>query len=154
MEWENRRQPLLSNVLVNQHVPMATIELNSEEWCFICGPWRGALSGAKFRVSQSVKRWLGGLCEMATSLGVSQLKQWVQLWGYLPDGNDVSTEDEESPSVGSVTRQRLVEIVSDWEHKCVCNSELWNVVTSCVYKWSIDRVTNPNPVYTHSIKSW
>jgi hypothetical protein len=33
--------------------------------------------------------------------------------GYLPDGRDVSTEDEESLSVGSVTRQRLVETVTD-----------------------------------------
>jgi hypothetical protein len=24
------------------------------------------------------------------------------------------------------------------------------VVTSCVYKWSINRVTNPNPIYSHS----
>jgi hypothetical protein len=33
--------------------------------------------------------------------------------GYLPAGKDVSTEDEESPLVGSITWQRLVETVTD-----------------------------------------
>jgi hypothetical protein len=33
--------------------------------------------------------------------------------GYSPDGEDVSTEEEKSPSVGFVTRQRLVETVTD-----------------------------------------
>jgi hypothetical protein len=34
---------------------------------------------------------------------------------YSPDSNDVSMkeEEEESPSVGSVTRQRLLETVTD-----------------------------------------
>jgi hypothetical protein len=30
----------------------------------------------------------------------------------------------------------------------VCDSDLWSVVTR--YKWSINRITNPNPVYSHS----
>jgi hypothetical protein len=33
--------------------------------------------------------------------------------GHSPDGEDVSTEDLECPSLGSVTRQRLVETVTD-----------------------------------------
>jgi hypothetical protein len=33
--------------------------------------------------------------------------------GYLPAGKDVSTEDEESPSVGTVIRQRLLDIVTE-----------------------------------------
>jgi hypothetical protein len=32
---------------------------------------------------------------------------------YSPDCNDVSTEDEESPSAGSVTWQRLLETGTD-----------------------------------------
>jgi hypothetical protein len=32
--------------------------------------------------------------------------------GYSPAGKDVSMEDEEYPSVGSVTRQRLLETVT------------------------------------------
>jgi hypothetical protein len=37
---------------------------------------------------------------------------WLYNWvtGYSPDSNDVSTEEEESPSVGSVTRQRLLRL--------------------------------------------
>jgi hypothetical protein len=46
--------------------------------------------------------------------------------GYLPTGKDAGTEYKESPSVGSVTSQRLVETVTDWENYCVCNSELYS----------------------------
>jgi hypothetical protein len=33
--------------------------------------------------------------------------------GYLPAGTDMSTIDEESQSVGSVIRQRLLETITD-----------------------------------------
>jgi hypothetical protein len=40
--------------------------------------------------------------------------RWPPAWELVsPDGKDVSMEDEESPSVGSVSRQRLVESVAD-----------------------------------------
>jgi hypothetical protein len=39
--------------------------------------------------------------------------------GYLPGDKDVSTEDEESLLVGSVTKQRQWESVTDRGHWCV-----------------------------------
>jgi hypothetical protein len=48
---------------------------------------------------------------MAASLRVSWSNESV--FGYFPAGKDLSTEDEESPSVRSVTRQRLMESVTD-----------------------------------------
>jgi hypothetical protein len=35
--------------------------------------------------------------------------------GYLPDSNDVSTEAEESPLLGSVTKQRLMKTLQAGE---------------------------------------
>jgi hypothetical protein len=50
-----------------------------------------------------------------------ELASWSKESGvrYLPAGKDVSTEDEESPLVGSVTRLRLVETVRDRTLVCV-----------------------------------
>jgi hypothetical protein len=42
------------------------------------------------------------------------------LMEYIPAGKDVRTEDEGTPSLGSVIRQRLMEIVTDREYWCVC----------------------------------
>jgi hypothetical protein len=62
--------------------------------------------------SQSLKRRLGGWCEMATSLGVSveAISSVVRRW---PAGNGVSVEVEESPLLESVTKKRLVDSVTD-----------------------------------------
>jgi hypothetical protein len=35
---------------------------------------------------------------------------------YSPDSNDVNTEDEKPPLIGSITRQQLLETVTDVEH--------------------------------------
>jgi hypothetical protein len=59
---------------------------------------------------------------------------------YYPAGNNMSTVAEEYPLLKTVTRKRLVETVTHWE--CV--------VTSWVYEWPINLITNPNPVCSHS----
>jgi hypothetical protein len=48
---------------------------------------------------------------MAATLALSYSNDSVV--GYLLAGKKVSTEDEEPPSIESVTRQRLVESVTD-----------------------------------------
>jgi hypothetical protein len=58
-----------------------------EEQCFLCFPFRGVKTGQ--------------------SLELSSVEE------YSPEGEDVGTEDKKSPLVGSITRQRLVEAVTD-----------------------------------------
>jgi hypothetical protein len=60
-----------------------------------------------------VKRRVGGWCETAASLGVSQLEQEFRVVEYQPAGNEVSTEADESPLLEVVTRKRLVATVTD-----------------------------------------
>jgi hypothetical protein len=51
-------------------------------------------------------------------------------------------EAEESPLLEAVVRKCLVKTVEAGEYLIVH--------ASCVYKCSINRVTNPNPVYSHT----
>jgi hypothetical protein len=44
-----------------------------------------------------------------------------------------------------------VETVIDWGHQSVCQWSVKCSHESWMYKWSINRVTNANPVYSHSI---
>jgi hypothetical protein len=67
--------------------------------------------------SRAVKRRLGGWCEMAASMGGSQLKHRVlqecSVGREPPFREDVSAEAEESPLLEGVTRKQLVETVTD-----------------------------------------
>jgi hypothetical protein len=53
---------------------------------------------------------------------------------WPPDCEDVSPEAEERPLLEAVTKQRSED--RDWEYWSLCDSELWSVVTSCVFKVS------------------
>jgi hypothetical protein len=64
---------------------------------------------------------------------------------WPPACEDVRPEAEERPPLEAATKQR------DWGHYSVCDSDLWSVVTSCVSKCPVNRITNPNPVYSYSI---
>jgi hypothetical protein len=62
-----------------KHISAATLKTTTvEDLCFLRGPRQGVINGAKFRAelakSLSLKRRLGGWCEIATSLGVCRLK--------------------------------------------------------------------------------
>jgi hypothetical protein len=46
---------------------------------------------------------------------------------YSAAAKDVSSEDEETPSLGSVIRQRLLEFVTDREYWCVCVTQNYKV---------------------------
>jgi hypothetical protein len=48
------------------------LNYNNEERRFLRGPYQWAINETNFEFSQSVKPRLGGWCEMAASLGVSQ----------------------------------------------------------------------------------
>jgi hypothetical protein len=71
-----KQEPLLSNAFANKHFPTETMNYKNEELfparsvsrCYKRGKLRSA-------VCHSVKRRLGCWCEMAASLGFSQLKQ-------------------------------------------------------------------------------
>jgi hypothetical protein len=63
-------------------------------------------------VSQS-KQWrLGGWCEIASCLEVSQLEQEFRVMEYQPAGNRVSAEAEESPLIEATTRNQLMETIT------------------------------------------
>jgi hypothetical protein len=53
------------------------------------------------------------LLDGAKMLYVEQSLAFHSDGGYSPDSKDMSMEDEVSPSVGSITGQRLVETVTD-----------------------------------------
>jgi hypothetical protein len=55
---------------------------------------------------ESVKRKLGGWCEMAAILGVIRSNELNR--GVLARGNNMSAEAEESQLLKSVTKKRLV----------------------------------------------
>jgi hypothetical protein len=75
---------------------------------------------------------------------------------YSPDSNDVSTEAEESPLLRAVTKQRLVKTLqagedvacSDLQSVEISDCVIVFVVTAC--KWSINPISNPNPIYSHT----
>jgi hypothetical protein len=67
---------------------------------------------------------------------------------WPPACEDVSPTAEERPLLEDVTKQRSED--HDWEHRSLCDSDLWSVITSCVWKCQIDPITNPNPVYSQS----
>jgi hypothetical protein len=68
-------------------------------------------------------------------------------------------EAKESPLLGAVARERPVK-TAGWKRLsgCCVISKLWRlamalyllVLTSGMYKWSINLFTNPNPVYSHT----
>jgi hypothetical protein len=69
-------------------------------------------------------RTVGAWCEMAASLG------------------NMSPETEERPPLKSVTEQR------HWKQS-LYYSNLWSVVTRCIYKNPVNLVTISNPAYIH-----
>jgi hypothetical protein len=56
-------------------------------------------------------------------------------------------EAEESPLLEPVARERLVKI---WQARRCLAALYLRVVPIGVYKWSLNRVTNPNPVYSNT----
>jgi hypothetical protein len=60
-----------------------------------------------------------------------------------------SQEAEERPILEDFTKQRIED--RDWEHYSLCDSDLLSVVTSCVFKRPMNTITNPNPVYSHTL---
>jgi hypothetical protein len=103
---------------------------------FLCGPCRGYITRCyDYESLETAVRRVGGWCEMAASLGVSQLEQWVSRYQ--------ATTGEDTADWGDFVRAAV---------KCrVCELALalyLFLVTFC--KSSINTITNPNPVYNHS----
>jgi hypothetical protein len=106
------------------------LNYNHEEWCFLSGPCLDVVTRTVWTNSAIV--------------------------GYLLDSNDMSTGAEESPLVSSVTWKWLVK--ADWEGSvcAVVICKVWKlvivlqlyVVTVC--RWSVNTVTNPDPICSHS----
>jgi hypothetical protein len=128
--WLSKQRPLLGNSR-NIHTR------NMEELYFRCGPCQDIITeryGAKLVVSQFC---MGG-CEDRT---------WVH-------------EPEESSLLEAVDREWLVKTQQAGKDLAgaLVNCELWRlavalqllVLTSCVYKWSVNPFTNPNPAYSHT----
>jgi hypothetical protein len=67
---------------------------------------------------------------------------------HSPASKDVNTEAEESRALEAVTSQRLVKT-----HQTMCCSELLSVWIA-ICKLSINVITNPNPVCSHTSYTW
>jgi hypothetical protein len=110
------------------------LNYSSEKRCFLSGPWWDVITRKAWNNSSAV--------------------------GYSPDSNHVNTEAEEYQWLRSITGKRLV--IVDWEGLVsavmICTSKMWRlamalyvlVVTSWVYKWSINPISNSNAVYIHT----
>jgi hypothetical protein len=70
----------------------------------------------------------------------------------------MSTEAETSALLGAVTKQRLGKTIKDWGLACavlickVCRSAIALQLLVVRKLWSINLVTNPNPVYSHTYR--
>jgi hypothetical protein len=69
---------------------------------------------------------------------------------WLPACEDVSPVAEERPLLEAATKQRLVKTVTENTSLCVIVICEVCVVTSCVLKYQMNPITNPNPVYSHT----
>jgi hypothetical protein len=72
-------------------------------------------SGAE---SPSVKRRLGGWCEITGSLGIKSVEAMSQVVDYYLAGNGMSTNTDESLLLKALASERIVKSVT------VCNGEL------------------------------
>jgi hypothetical protein len=62
-----------------------------------------------------------------------------------PSYEDVIPGAEKRHLLEADTKQR------DWEYRSVCDGDFYRVVTNCVYNSLIKPITNPKPVYSHSV---
>jgi hypothetical protein len=112
---------------------------------FLCGLWRDVISKGQSQLLGSSVR---DTVKKRVSCQRAQLK--VQLWRYVWYLECVIEWDCYSSCVKihceemanrDCNRLRTLVCVCPWSAKCRHKS--W------VYKWSINRVTNPNPIYSH-----
>jgi hypothetical protein len=158
--------PIIIGVLLETVLSIRSVQSGYKEEL----SWESAV---EFRNSKWIVTW-----EPGSAWKSEKTALWVQVWSV----NQRTTRDhrswrisivemryyktscentpEEQPLLGTATKQRLVKVI--WE---VFNVEwflVWKsarvlqlpVVPSRVYKWSINPLSNPYPVYSHTPKSW
>jgi hypothetical protein len=97
-------------------------------------------------------------CEMSASLGVSWSNEWVVR--QSPASKDINTEAEEVMALEAITRWQPVKI-QQAEKTLVCAVMNWKVcelatvqqlfaVSSCVYKCSVNPISDPNTIQGHT----
>jgi hypothetical protein len=133
--------------------PLSNNYTATEEHCFLRGPCRDVISRTGVSgVSELVGEWVRELLRFSRcELLLWEAGSWVQ-------GQSGNPEERECPPLEAATKQRLVKTVTDWE-ELVCpivicevcrtvRAKSLLVVTIC--KSSINPITNPNPVYSHT----
>jgi hypothetical protein len=129
--WSQQRQSLQSNCFANKHVSTATIAYSSN-WkrCFLRCMCRDVTNRTVSWVSWLISDWVSELENCWGSGVVSFCCEKLVAEAREQFGNP---KEAEHRPLEAATKQRLTKTWL-WTHVCVCvcNTELWSVVTCCI----------------------
>jgi hypothetical protein len=139
----------------------ATVDLLLEMGCFLCGPRRDVISRTvwnKFSWGFAVESSSAREAEKRWHYSWADSWQRVQLWDIRRTVT-WAQEAEEYVLLEAVSREQLLKTQQAEKRLSRCCGDLESVkiingavivVPSGACKWSVHRVTNPNPVYSHT----